>query len=824
MRGYTTREIASIVSGQISGDNDPLILHLVTDSRKILDPEHSLFIAIPGERRDGHQFIPEAVQQGVNSFMVNRVPEDAPSGLIFIIVPDTLSSLQQLAAHHRSSFHYPVIGLTGSNGKTIVKEWLNHLLHDRKRIVRSPKSYNSQLGVPLSIWQMHEDAELAIIEAGISRKGEMERLEKMIKPRIGIFTNIGEAHNEGFSSVREKIREKLILFQDSDVLIYCRDYSELHEEARIFSDKHQLKLVDWGRDKASTIILDDVRQEAGGSHIRLLHQGDAVEFFIPFTGAAPVENAVSCAVLLLHLGLSDVLVSGMASLPSLSMRLEMRNGIHGCTIINDSYSADLSSLKLALDFLQQQPQHEKKTVILSDIPESGRNEEELYREVASMLRQRGVSSLKAIGPAISKYDHIFNNEGIPTESWLATEEFVHHFNPMAYRDETILIKGARAFGFEQVNQLLEVKLHRTVLSVNLSAITANLDAYRKMLGKGTKIMVMVKAFSYGSGSYEIASLLQFHKVDYLAVAYADEGVELRKAGISLPIMVMNPEPSSFPLLVNFDLQPEIYSFDILRAFRDFLSQDGITEFPVHIKLDTGMHRLGFDLSEIVELATELRETGILRVVTVFSHLVGSEDAGEDEFTREQGRLFIEACQKLKDIIGYGFTRHLANTAAILRHPQLQLDMVRLGIGLYGVNTTSDRQPILQEAASLTTTIAQIRKVRAGQTVGYNRKGKLWKDSLIATIRIGYADGFPRSLGNGRGSVMIGGRLYPIIGSVCMDMTMVDITENPEISLSEEVVLFGKGLSLNTLAEWAGTIPYDIMTGISQRVNRVYIED
>ncbi|HSF45249.1 MAG TPA: alanine racemase, partial [Chitinophagaceae bacterium] len=514
----------------------------------------------------------------------------------------------------------------------------------------------------------------------------------------------------------------------------------------------------------------------------------------------------------------------MQNLPSLSMRLEMKNGINRCTVINDSYSNDLSSLKLGLDFLQQQQQHPRKTVILSDIPQSGVSTHDLYQEVIELLKQHRISALKGIGPDISSFATSFRAAGIDAEFWLSTEEFIHHFNPLHYKDETILIKGARSFGFEQINQLLEVKLHQTVLTVNLTSISENLSVYRKMLAPGTRIMVMVKAFSYGSGGHEIAGLLQFHKVDYLAVAYADEGVELRKAGISVPIMVMNPEPSSFPSIVNYDLQPEIYSSEMLSRFSMYVEQEGISEYPVHVKFDTGMHRLGFEADEVKQLGVSLSSANTLRVVSVFTHLVSSEDPNDDEYTLKQGRIFMEVCEALRSALGYKFDRHIANTAAILRHPALQLDMVRLGIGLYGVDVTGTNALKLREAAVLTTTIAQIRKVAAGETVGYNRKGKVLRDSLIATIRIGYADGYPRSLGNGVGKVMIRNKFFPVIGSVCMDMTMIDITEMPDLTTSDEVVVFGRGLTLNQLAEWAGTIPYDIMTGISQRVNRVYIED
>jgi alanine racemase len=825
MQPYSIREISEVVKGRVSGDANPYITHILTDSRKILDPSTSLFFAIQGERRDGHDFITEACQRGVEAFVVAKppAPELLPQAC-FIVVEDTLKALQDLAAFHRKRFSYPVIGLTGSNGKTIVKEWLNHLLHDDFHIVRSPKSYNSQIGVPLSIWLMNEHANLAIIEAGISTRGEMENLEKMIRPDLGVFTNIGDAHSEGFSSRREKIREKLTLFKHAKKLIYCSDYDDLREEAVVFCKEHGIDPVSWGHHEGSMIRVVESGARGITSFIRLRYDGKDAEFTIPFTGAAPVENAISCAALMLTMGKENRIRERMKSLPSLSMRLEMKNGINRCTVINDSYSNDLSSLKLALDFLQQQQLHQHRTVILSDIPQSAVSAVELYREVAGLLKQHKISAFKGIGPVISSFAGEFKAAGLDAMFWPTTEEFIHHFNPLQYRDETILLKGARSFGFEQINQLLEVKQHQTVLTVNLKSISENLSLYRKMLAPGTRIMVMVKAFSYGSGGHEIAGLLQFHKVDHLAVAYADEGVELRKAGISIPIMVMNPEASSFQSIVNYDLQPEIYSSEMLGQFSQFVQREGVSEYPVHIKFDTGMHRLGFDVSEVKQLGEALASSNTLRVVSAFTHLVSSEDPDDDAFTLNQARIFTRACSELREILGYTFDRHIANTAAILRHPALQLDMVRLGIGLYGVDVTGTSSLKLKEAAVLTTTIAQVRKVAAGETVGYNRKGKLHRDSVIATIRIGYADGYPRSLGNGAGKVMIRNKFFPVIGSVCMDMTMIDITDMPDITTSDEVVVFGRGLTLNQLAEWAGTIPYDIMTGISQRVKRVYIED
>ena len=826
MAAYTVNDIARIVNGRQVGSTSVHIDHIVTDSRKILFPSGSIFFAIAGYRRDGQIFLAEAFLRGVRCFVVSRLPDinEFPEA-VFILVDDTLMALQTLVAFHRSKFNFPVIGITGSNGKTIVKEWLNHLLQDRYSIVRNPKSYNSQIGVPLSVWQMKSDDELGIFEAGISTVGEMEKLARIIRPDIGIFTNIGEAHSEGFTSVREKIREKLSLFTGTGLLVYCRDYKELDEEVMQFQETNNIRCFRWSRNEGADVQFLSALVEDGNTHIRLRYHGDAFDYTIPFTGAAAVENSVTCAMVMLGMGMDIAdIVEGMKTIPTLAMRLEMKQGINRCTVINDSYSADLSSLQLALDFLLQQQQHDQRVVILSDIPESGIPEGELYLHIATILKRNRINRLKGIGPLMSKYLTIFTTAGLEAEMFMSTTDFIAEFHPLQYKDELILIKGARVFEFEQINQLLEVKMHQTVLSINLTAISHNLNEYRKYLSPQTKLMVMVKAFSYGSGSYEIANLMQFHKVDFLAVAYTDEGTDLRKAGISTPIMVMNPEEASFAAITGFDLQPEIFSFQMLHQFRDFLKAEGINEYPIHIKLDTGMHRLGFEEKDLEALVAELKNSTQFRVVSVFTHLVASEDPKEDEFTRKQSTEFKNAADNLSDQLGYSFLRHISNTAAIHRHPDLQMDMVRLGIGLYGSGKKNVAPLQLQEASSLTTTIAQIRDVKAGESVGYNRKGVLNRDSRIATIRIGYADGYPRSLSNGIGKVLIRNQLVPVAGLVCMDMTMIDVTDIPGLEEGEEVIIFGKTLSVNKLAEWADTIPYDIMTGISQRVKRVYFEE
>ncbi|TAH00443.1 MAG: UDP-N-acetylmuramoyl-tripeptide--D-alanyl-D-alanine ligase, partial [Sphingobacteriales bacterium] len=595
MARYSIQEIISLVRGHAEWPSvQVLIDHLVTDTRKITDPAGSVFFAIHGDKRDGHVFIPEAYQQGVRVFVVSKegLNQQFPDA-VFILVEESLQALQQLAAAHRASFDIPVIGITGSNGKTIVKEWLNHLLEPSFSIVRSPRSYNSQLGVPLSVWPMAASHSLAIFEAGISQAGEMQKLEPMIRPSIGVFTNIGDAHSEGFSSMEEKIREKLQLFAHSRQLIYPADQVLLSDEIKKFASSRDIRIIGWGKSALADLQL--LSAEPSGSHTTIHYRYQDIErqFTIPFTGTIAEENAMTCAAVLELLGTAEGSISMMKDIPSLSMRLDMRQGINHCTIINDSYSADLDSLKLALDFLRQQRQHRKRTLILSDLLQSGKKEEDLYTEIAGLVKRHALTRFVGIGNKINAYADLFRTVVPQAEFYADTTAFIQSFSQTAFQQETILLKGARAFSFEKISALLETKWHQTVLQVNLSAVAQNLTTYRNILQKGTKIMVMVKAFSYGSGSFEIANLLQFHKVDYLAVAYADEGVELRRAGIRLPIMVMNPEEAIFAALVNDDLQPEIFSFQMLDRFNQFLQREGIQEFPVHLKIDTGMHRLGF---------------------------------------------------------------------------------------------------------------------------------------------------------------------------------------------------------------------------------------
>ena len=836
---YSITQIGKIVNGKfLSNEDSPdLVSHLLVDSRKLLFPASTLFFALDGPRRNGSLFIGEVYHKGGKNFIVEEafditLVQQYPDAC-FIQVKNGLSALQVLAAYHRKQFDIPVIGITGSNGKTIVKEWLYQLLQEDHTIVRSPKSYNSQVGVPLSVWQMNNTHTLAIFEAGISQADEMQQLEKVIKPGIGIFTNIGAAHSEGFLNIRHKVNEKLKLFVHSNLLIYNAEDPDVNTGVNTFSNNvrnaDHLARFSWSKKEGVSLRIISVQTEQSHTLITAIDQritpgtDQQVTITIPFTDEAAIQNAITCWCVLLHFNVPVVTIQKrMLQLRPVEMRLELKQGINHCSVINDSYSADLNSLTIALDFLVQQQQHPNRTLILSDILQSGKSSRALYEEVASILQQKNINRFIGIGAEISKQREIFKH--IPEVHFFATtEEFKLQFHSLHFYNETILLKGARIFEFEQISHLLEEKVHQTVLEINLNAITHNLKQYQQLLRPGVKLMAMVKAFSYGSGGYEIANLLQFHKVDYLAVAYADEGVELRKAGIALPILVLNPEEATFDVLVQYNLEPEMYSFDMMSLFHQYLQRSGINDYPVHIKIDTGMHRLGFELQQVDQLCTVLATAPSFKVQSVFSHLAGSESPNHDEFTTRQAATFLEACEKLKACLQYDFTRHIANTAAIHRQPQLQLDMVRLGIGLYGVDSDALMQKKLKNVSTLKTTVSQVKKVRAGESVGYSRQGFLQKDADIATVRIGYADGYPRILSNGNGKMLVNGILAPVIGNVCMDMTMLDVTE-ANVQPGDEVIVFGEMLPVNEVASWAQTIAYEILTGISQRVKRVYFEE
>jgi len=818
---YNLKHINSIVGGKILQlYQQTLVEHLLVDSRKVYFPAASLFFALKGPRRDGHQFIPELYKKGVRNFIINAEIQlaDFPEAN-FTLVTDTLEALQRLAAFHRKQFSIPVIGITGSNGKTIVKEWLYQLLHEKFNIVRSPKSYNSQIGVPLSIWQMNEHHELAIFEAGISEPGEMEKLEKIIQPTIGILTNIGEAHSENFINREEKLKEKLKLFTHANKVISKGDDAWITRQMM----KVGINNFFWGKNKSSELQIIFLEKENFQTSINLNFKNEPFGFLIPFIDEGSIENAVTCCSLMLVAGIErSYIQQKMHQLQAVSMRLELKKGINQCSIINDSYSADISSLTIALNFLDQQSAGTKRTVILSDFLQTGLNEQKLYNEIAELLHLHDINKVVGIGKNIAIY--LKQKDKTAYQFYNTTEEFLSQFRSSQFKEETILIKGARVFGFERIVHALEQKVHQTVLEINLNAIAHNLKEYQKFLQPSTKVMAMVKAFAYGSGGAEIAGILQYHKVDYLGVAYADEGVELRKAEINLPVMVMNPEESTFDAITENNLEPDIYSFELLNQFDAFLKQSGMQQYPVHIEIETGMNRLGFNTAEIKKLGDLLNQTQSFKIKSVFSHLAASEEVSQDEFTFQQYKRFVEASDELEKLLEYSFIRHISNSAAILRHPQLQMDMVRLGIGMYGVDSANTNSLDLLPVATLKTTIAQIKYLETGESVSYNRRGIVKRNSIIATIRIGYADGFVRRFGNGVGKMLVNGQLAPVIGTVCMDMTMIDVTDIPDTKEGDEVIVFGGELSLKQIAEWADTIPYEIMTGISQRVKRVYYEE
>lgn len=844
---YLISDIAKIINGipDFHSGKEISISHLLIDSRsrETGSPENTLFFAIKGERNNGHVFIRELFERGIQNFVVSENPPDIDAN--FIKVKNTVSALQLLAAYHRQQFNFPVIGITGSNGKTIVKEWLHHLLSPEKNIVRSPKSYNSQVGVPLSVWQMKGTHEFAIFEAGISKPGEMVILEKIIKPTIGIITNLGGAHDASFENRKQKANEKLKLFENSEVLFYCSDYDEIDAAVKNFIDRKKTRIFTWSRTKEDadlkiTAIHKSTNQtriegvfNQGKVHSVLPASEDRAAISITFADDASIENAIHCWLILMYFGYENSTINErMQSLQPVAMRLEQKEGINQCTIINDSYNSDIGSLAIALDFLNGQNQHGKKTLILSDILQSGKEEEKLYAEVADMINNKGITRLVGIGKSISLH---FNQFELPEKKFFFnTGSFLEEFNNFIFNNEAILLKGARSFGFERINSLLQKKSHETVLEIHLNSLVHNLNFFRSRLKPATKIMAMVKAFSYGSGSFEIANVLQFHRVDYLAVAYTDEGVELRNAGITLPIMVMNPEEQSFDSMLKHRLEPEIYSFRLLNQFSDFLKKIALkTPFSVHLKIDTGMHRLGFSTDTIDELILRLKNEPSISIKSVFSHLSASDEPQHDDFTQWQIAQFNIAKKKISDAFstpGNHILSHILNSSGAMRFPEFQMDMVRLGIGLYGVAPDDETQRELQNVAVLKTTISQIKKINKGESIGYNRSAVASKELITATVPIGYADGFSRKLGNGKGKMIIKEKpgmnkpfFVPTVGNVCMDMCMLDIT-GIDAREGDEVIVFGSDYPIAEVAKDAGTIPYEILTGISRRVKRVYFQE
>ncbi|MBN1415788.1 MAG: bifunctional UDP-N-acetylmuramoyl-tripeptide:D-alanyl-D-alanine ligase/alanine racemase [Bacteroidales bacterium] len=821
MIAYTIQEIAAAVSGRITGDKNDLIKTIFTDSRTQHTPDETLFIALKGQRHDGHHFIPALYQKGVRNFMVADTWEPAQSypEASCIHVRDTLFALQELAAYHRSHFPIEVIGITGSNGKTIIKEWLFQCLQEKWHITRSPKSYNSQVGVPLSVLLLDKNSEMGIFEAGISTTGEMKRLQPVIRPTLGLFTNIGEAHQEGFPGHEQKVEEKLKLFTDCRAVICSKDHSLIWQGIQQHIDRQKTRIFTWSVKEDSDVRLTKISINKGITNIKAIHKKKPVEIDIPFTDNASVENAIHVWSVLLFLDLDPGYIrSRMLCLTPVAMRLEQKSGINNCILINDSYNADINSLAIALDVLNRTIQQPDKTLVLSDIMQSGKKTKDLYIKVADLVKEKRVSRIIGVGPDINANSHLFN---IPGAFYKTTQELLDHLASLNFHNEVILLKGSRSFEFEKISAQLEQKVHTTRLEINLDALVHNLNYYRSRLPAGTRIMIMVKALSYGSGTHEIASLLQFQKVDYLGVAFADEGVSLRQAGITLPILVMSPEPGSFEILLKYQLEPEIYSLRMLDHFNQAVIRNQEIAYPVHIKIDTGMHRLGFKESDIPQLLEQLKKCHNLKVNSVFSHLAAADEEVHDSFTEEQIKRFEKTADKLSASLGYPVIRHVLNSSGIERFPHACFDMVRLGIGLYGISSYSQQQ--LRNVSSLKSQISQIKTIEPGESVGYGRKGAVTRKTVIAVVPVGYADGLNRMLGNGNGSFFINGKPAPIIGNICMDMTMADIT-GIEAHEGDDVIVFGDHYPVSRLAEQVGTIPYEILTGISSRVKRVYFHE
>ncbi len=796
--------------------NDCIVKTLLVDSRKLGSIEGTVFFAISGDRNNGHNYIKPLYLSGVRHFVVEQsIDVDQLKDANFLLVTSTLTALQALAAYHRKLFTFPVIGITGSNAKTIIKEWLSTLLEDLFKIVKSPGSYNSQLGVPLSVWQMDEHHQLGVFEAGISKVGEMQQLQAIIQPTIGIFSNIGTAHNEGFESVSQKIFEKLTLFNDCGNLIYCKDHTQLADIIEASFDNQ--KLISWGSNPASRIFWKSISDV----EFILSFENKSFQFRMPFSDKASLENLGHCiAVMLLFNCNQEYIQQQLNKLKRVPMRLELKQAINNCQLIDDSYNNDLGGLQIGLNFLMGSSKT-KRAVIISDIFQSGLSETKLVMEIASMLQGASVSSVVAIGVVISRHSQLIKNVISDCEFFASTENYVESGRWNNFRDAVILIKGARDFQFEKIVNKLENKIHGTVLELDLGAMVFNLNFFKSKLRPAVKLMVMVKAFAYGSGAVQVASLLQYHNVDYLGVAYADEGVELRKNGINLPIMVMNPSTESFDSIYNNGLEPEVYSYKILHSLVDFLNG---REIKIHLKIDTGMHRLGFVESEIVTLLLILKQNSNIKIASIFSHLAGADENKHDSFTHKQITIFKSVTNIIINELQINPILHILNSSGIIRFQDFQFNMVRLGISLYGIDPTTEISNSLKTVATLKTVISQIKQVEKGETVGYGRMGKAeGKPIMLATIAIGYADGFSRGFSKGNGKVLINGKLAPVVGNVCMDMTMVDITEIPAQE-NDEVIIFGKEHPIENLAKSINTIPYEILTNTSERVKRVFFAE
>lgn len=812
-------EISQIVGGVWHGASDVSVNEIIIDSRHYNQDVHVAFVAISGQNHDGHKYIGQLYKRGVRAFIVERLPEEECAKASFVVVDDSVAALQRLSGYVRKQFTSPVIAITGSAGKTVVKEWLADVMAYAMPVMRSPRSYNSQVGVPLSLLKLNDKYKLGIIEAGISMPGEMEKLQKIINPQIGVLTNIGDAHNEGFVSMRQKAEEKLKLFVECSTIIYCSDQPLVDELIRgnaLFSGK---QLVDWSRKNANASVFVHTMSFNSHTLLEIRYKGAKFFFEIPFDDIASVENAITVAAVCLHMGVdADFIAKGLMSLTSVAMRMEIKNGVNNCQLIEDYYNSDPGSFAIALESLKSHS-GKKKTLILSDFLQNGKDDDTLYSEIASIVNNASIDKFIGIGPSLKANAAKFT---VKSSFFVSTDEYVGKLNKNDFHDEVILLKGARKFEFEKIGAYLEQLVYQTILEVNLNSVANNLNEFRSKLAPETKVMVMVKAFAYGAGASEVAEFLEYNGVSYFGVANADEGVELRNAGVSLPIIVMNPDPASYETLIRYGLEPVIFGFDSYSSFLDVATRHGMVSYPIHIEADTGMHRLGFLPNEIEHLAMMLKGVEAIKVASMFSHFAASEDPEKDEFTQMQAERFTKACDTVADVLDYQFIRHICNSAGIVRFPQYHFNMVRPGIGIYGAGSYDGLS--MKTVASFKTKISQIKTIPANESVGYNCRDIADYDRVIAILPVGYADGLNRLLGNRRGNVFVNGKRAPIIGNVCMDACMIDVTDVLNVNAGDEVEIFGENISIDELASICGTIPYEILTSIPHRVKRVFYKE
>lgn len=819
---YNASQIAEMLDVTAPAYPDSEIDALLTDSRALTYPEKSLFFAIKTPTNDGHRYIPELIGKGVRNFVVESVPDVTVDGVNFFVVPDVEKALGQIAARHRAAFDIPVIGITGSRGKTVVKEWINRMARRDFHIARSPRSFNSHIGVPLSVWGIDSATGLGIFEAGISTTGEMEILRDIIKPSLGILTNIGSAHDEGFSDRLQKAGEKLRLFSGSDAVIYRAD-DEVVRRA-VADAAGAFRRIGWSMLGVAGALAVTVADEPAGSRITLDYEGERVDAVVPFKDEASVEDAIHAIIALLYMGVKPETIAERAlTLGKVDTRLDVIEGVRGCMIINDSFTNDRDSLAVALDFMKRRQTPDRtSTVILGDLAVDEPGNAAVYADVMNLLMRKGVTRLIGIGAEIARHAAAFGGE---SRFFTDVADFLKQMSQQDFHDELILVKGEPAAGFHFITEMLEARQHETVLEVNLDAIVHNFNEYRARIKPSTGIVAMVKAFGYGAGSYELAKTLQSQGAAYLAVAVADEGADLRRAGITMPILVLNPRVDSYPMMFENRLEPEIYSFDLLDQFIREGRRQGVKNYPIHIKLDTGMHRLGFLERDMAPLVETLQSQDVVSPKSVFSHLAAADDPMMDDYTREQFAMFRRCSDLLQAGFSHHILRHILNSTGITRFPEYQYDMVRLGICLYGIATMNDHsQDFLQPVSSLRTAVISIKDWKAGTTIGYNRRGVLTRDSRIATIPIGYADGMNRHFGNGRTSVFINGHRCPTVGNICMDACMIDVTDLAECKVGDEVEIFGPNIPAAELAGILDTIPYEVLTSVSARVKRVYYRE